>query len=134
MRSTERMPKQSAGGFSAILGGFVRASSALAAFVAFAVVIPFTLWFAWTRRSGGSLAIIETLFCAAFGWMMIAILGWFRRFRGLGQSSSKLLLGPRPDDADELLAWKWGRHFRYSLLAVLISMGAFALVLWLKGE
>ena len=115
---------------------FIRISFAVGAFLGFAVVIPLTLWFAWTHHSTLAEAIIKTLFCISFGWTMVSTLGWFRSFRALGNGSSSaaLLLGPRPEDTDELRAWKWGRQFRYALLALLLSMIAFAVVLQLNGE
>ena len=114
----------------------VRISAGLAAFLGFLVVIPLTLWFAWTHHSTLAEAIIKTLFCISFGWMTVSTLGWFRTFRALGSgtSSAALLLGPRPEDPDELRAWKWGRQFRYSLFALLLSMIAFAVILKLNGE
>jgi len=87
----------------------VRISTGLATLLGFVVVIPLTLWFAWTRHSTLPEAIIKTLFCISFGWIMVTTLGWFRSFRALGNgpSSATLLLGPRPEDRDELRAWKW---------------------------
>jgi len=118
------------------IDSFIRISSALGTFLGFVVVIPLTLWFAWTHHSTLAEAIIKTLFCISFGWMMVSTLGWFRSFRALGNgpSSAALLLGPRPEDPDELRAWKWGRQFRYALFAVLLSMIAFAVILQLNGE
>ena len=66
----------------------VRISAGLATFLGFLVVIPLTLWFAWTHHSTLAEAIIKTLFCISFGWMMVAILGWFRSFRALGNGAS----------------------------------------------
>jgi hypothetical protein len=113
-----------------------RISSALGTFLGFVVVIPLTLWFAWTHHSTLAEAIIKTLFCISFGWMMVSTLGWFRSFQALGKgaSSSALLLGPRPGDAEELRVWKWGRRFRYAVLAVILSMVAFGIILWLNRE
>ena len=96
--------------FTTAIDRFIRISSAVAAFLGFVVVIPLTLWFAWTHHSTLPEAIINTLFCISFGWIMVSTLGWFRTFRALGNgpSSAALLLGPRPEDPDELRAWKWG--------------------------
>lgn len=117
------------------IGLLVKTSSGLAIMIAFLVVIPLTLWFAWARKSTTIQSVIETLFCLSFAWGNVATWQWFRNFRKLGQSSStRLLLGPRPEDPDELRAWKWGRHCRYAFLAMILSMGAFAMVLWLRGE
>jgi hypothetical protein len=122
--------------FTRAIDGLVRISAGLAAFLGFLVVIPLTLWFAWTHHSSLAKAMINTLFCLSFGWIMVSTLGWFRSFRALGNgfSSAALLLGPRPEDGEELRAWKWGRQFRYSLFAVLLSMIAFGVILWLNGE
>jgi len=122
--------------FAAAIERFIRISSAVGGFLGFVVVIPLTLWFAWTHHSTLAEAVIKTLFCISFAWMMVSTLGWFRSFRalGTGSSSASLLLGPRPEDPDELRAWKWGRQFRYALCALLLSMIAFAVVLQLNGE
>ena len=122
--------------FALAIERFIRISSALSVFFGFIVVIPLTLWFAWAHHSTVAEAMIKTLFCISFGWMMVSTLGWFRSFRALGSgsSSASLLLGPRPEDPDELRAWKWGRQFRYAVFALLLSMIAFAVILRLNGE
>jgi hypothetical protein len=129
------MEKQSDRTFFSAVGLFVRASTGLEILLAFLVVIPLTVWFAWSRKSTTIQSVIETLFCLSFAWGNVATWQWFRNFRKLGQSSStRLLLGPRPEDPDELRAWKWGRHCRYAFLAMILSMGGFAMVLWMRGE
>jgi hypothetical protein len=121
--------------FSDVMGALVRGSSGLAALMAFLVVVPFTLWFAWARHSTLAEPIVLTLFCLSFAWLNMSILKWQRTFRSLGQSSSaRLLLGPRPEDQDELLVWQWGRQFRYAFLAVVVCMIAFGFIKWLNGE
>ena len=130
-----RMNKYSGSGFHGVIGAFVSASSALAILLAFLVVIPLTLWFAWARHSTVDEPLILTLFCLSFGWLNLSSLKWYRSFRRLGESSSsRSLLGPRPEDPDELLTWQWGRQFRYSLLAVLLCMLAFGITKWLHGD
>src|SRR5437667_5733793 len=86
--------------FRTAIDRFIRISFTVGAFLGFAVVIPLTFWFAWTHHSTLAEAIIKTLFCISFGWMMVSTLGWFRSFRALGNgpSSAAILLGPRPED------------------------------------
>ena len=83
--------------FRTAIDRFIRISFAVGAFLGFAVVIPLTLWFAWTHHSTLAEAIIKMLFCISFGWTMVSTLGWFCSFRALGNgpSSATLLLGPR---------------------------------------
>lgn len=99
------------------------------------VVVPLTLWFGWTRNGRGFEALAQTAFCASMVWFLIATMQWSRSFRKLtGVSSAKLLFGPRPDESDELKAWRCGRRCLFAFLAMIGSMAAFALVLWLRGE
>jgi hypothetical protein len=129
------MNKQPDRKFQHATGSFVRASTGLSVLLAFLLVIPFTLWFTWARHSTMSEPVVLTFFCLSFAWLNFSILKWQRNFRKLGQSSSsRLLLGPRPDDPDEQLAWRWGRQFLYSFLAVLVCMLAFAITKWLEGD
>ena len=129
------MDTRSNGTFLRIVGLYVRASTALSILLAFTLVIPLTIWFAWTRHSTISEPVVLTLFCLSFAWLGVSILQWQRSFRKLGQASStRLLLGPRPEDPDELRVWQWGRHYRYSFLAVVLCMLAFGITLWLHGE
>jgi hypothetical protein len=114
---------------------YIEACTKAAVVLAFVVVIPLTLWFAWARHSVIVQSVVQTVFCLSFAWMGVAILRWFRDFRRLHQSSStRLLLGPQPDDPDELRAWKSGRQFRYAALTVVLSMIAVGITLWLNGE
>jgi hypothetical protein len=123
-------------GVPAFINRFLSISSAFAAILGFLVVIPLTLWFAWTRRSRSAEAMPVTLLSISSAWMLVSVLGWSRSFRALGNgpSSAALLLGPRPEARDQLRAWKWGRHIRYALLAVLLSMIGIGTTLWLNGN
>jgi hypothetical protein len=97
--------------FLSAVGLYIRASTGLEILLAFLVVVPLTLWFAWAQESTTMQSVIETLFCLSFAWGSVATLQWFRNFQRLGESSStRLLLGPRPEDPDELHAWRWGRQ------------------------
>jgi RHS repeat-associated protein len=63
-----------------------------------------------------------------------ATLMWSRSFGKLtGASSARLLLGPFPEELSEQSAWRWGRQCRYAFFAMILSMGIFALALWLHG-
>jgi hypothetical protein len=137
MKERQALDKQVDRKFSGGIRTFVRAGTALGIFVGFVVVIPLTLWFAWTHRSSTVEPAVLTLFCVAFAWLNVSILRWQRTFRKLSWSSSGRVsfgLGPRPDDPDELEIWQRGTHFRYSFAAVLLCMVAFGIVKWLSGE
>jgi len=130
------MSKQAYQKFSGSLGIFVRAGTALEILVAFLVVIPLTLWFAWAPHSTMAEPVILTLFCLSFAWGNVSVLRWQRSIRRLGWSSPGKLafgLGPRPEDPDELDIWQRGTHFRYSFIAVLLCMLAFGITKWLNG-
>lgn len=131
------MDKQAGRKFSGAVGIFVRAGTALEFLVAFLIVVPLTLWFAWARHSTIAEPVVLTLFCLSFVWLNISILRWQRCLRRLGWSSpSKLAfgMGPRPVDSDELNLWRRGTHFSYSLAAVLLCMSAFAILKWLNRD
>jgi hypothetical protein len=123
--------------FSKAIGIFVRAGTALEFLLAFLVVIPLTLWFAWERHSTTAEPVVLMLFCLSFAWGNVAVLKWQSSFRKLGWSSTNKLafgLGPRPEDPDELHLWQWGRHFRHSFAAILLCMLASAIIKWLQGD
>ena len=105
--------------------------------MAIAVVVPLTLWVAWRGHSTVSESIVLTLFCLSIAWASLSILRWQRCLRRMGwQSPNKLSfgLGASPEDADEAELWKRGVHVRYSFLAVIACMAAFALVMYLSGD
>lgn len=91
--------------FSGAAAIFVRAGTALEFLMAFLIVVPLTLWFAWARHSTVAEPMVLTLFCLSFVWLNISILRWQRCLRRLGSSSPGKLafgLGPRPEGPDEL--------------------------------
>jgi hypothetical protein len=107
------------------------------AFVAIIVIVPGTLWFSWKYYSNPARLIAELLFCGSFAWVNISLLRWQWCLRNLGVTTqSKLIygLGPRPEDPDEFILWNRGIQVRYSFVALLLTMAAFGLVLWLNGE
>lgn len=123
--------------FASAIGTFVRTSTALEILMAFLVVIPLTLWLAWARHSKTAESIVLTLFCLSFAWLNLSTLRLHRSPRKLGSSSPGGLafgLGPRPEDPDEMRLWQCGIQFRYSFLAVALSMLAFGITKWLNGE
>ncbi len=98
------------------------------------VVVPLTLWFAWSRHFEMLQAISETALCASMIWFLVSTLMWSRAFGKLiGTSSAKLLLGPCPEELSERTAWRWGRQCRYGFFAMVFSISMFALALWLQG-
>ena len=131
------MANQAHGKFSLGVQAFVRAGTAFEFLVAFLVVIPLTLWLAWARHSTLAEPVVLTLFCLSFAWLNVSIVRWQRSLRKLGWTSPGKVsfgLGPRPEDSNELDIWERGKHFRYSFVAVLLSMLAFAIIKWLNGE
>ena len=123
--------------FPGAIGTIVRAGTALEFLIAFLVVIPLSLWFAWAGHSTVAEPVVLTLFCASFAWLNVSILRWQRSLRKLGwRSAGKLAFGfgPRPEDPDELHLWQLGIHFRYSFAAVALCMVAIPITAWLSGK
>jgi hypothetical protein len=86
---------------SGATGTFVRTGTTLAVLVAFLIVMPLTLWFAWARHSTMAEPVILTLFCLSFAWLNVSILRWQRSLRKLGWSSPGKVsfgLGARSED------------------------------------
>jgi len=119
------------------IGILVRAGTALEIMIAFLIVLPLTLWFAWARHSTAAEPVVLTLFCLSFAWGNISLLRWRRNMRKLGWSSPRTLsfgMSPRPEDPSELDTWQRGRHLCLSFVAVLICMFAFGVIKWLNGD
>ena len=131
------MDKQADRMFSGAVGILVRAGTALEFLIAFLVVVPLTLWFAWRRHSTLAEPVILTLFCLSFVWLNVSILRWQRGLRRLGWNFPGRVsfgLGPRPEDPNELDIWQRGIHFSHSLVAALLCMLAFGFMKWLNGD
>ena len=64
----------------------------------------------------------------------VAVLSQLAATRFDPEGRMRLFSGPRPDNPDEHRAWKWGWHFMYAVLAVLLSMIAFPVTAWLTGK
>jgi hypothetical protein len=131
------MEKQFAGKFQYGLGFVVKATTGLTILSGFLVVIPLTLWFAWARQSAIANSIAVSLFCLSFAWVLVSLLQLNRGLRRLGlgpEGRTRLFSGPRPDDPDELRAWRWGWQFMYAVLAVLLCMVAIPVTSWLSGK
>jgi hypothetical protein len=130
--------KQSAGKFHYILEIFGRAATGLTILLGFLVVIPLTLWFAWVGRSGIAYSIAQSVFCLSFAWGLISLFQLRRSLRKLGlgpEGRTRLFsMKSRPDDPDELRAWRCGWQFMYAVLAVLLSMAAIPVASWLTGR
>ena len=97
-------------------------------------VVLLALWFGWSQRSSFGDALALTLFYVSFGWANISLFRWIRGIRGWEGSASRLLFGPRPEDSDELLVWKRGRHLRLSFLAMILTMSLFVTVKLIQGN
>jgi hypothetical protein len=126
--------KDALGDFQAIIEKLVSLFSAPGALTAILVVLPVSLWFAWARHSAVAYALVQTLFCAVFGWGVVSA---FKLQRGLLKLSPsdrpRVLSGPRPDDAVELY-WKWASQFMYAVVAVALSMLAIPLTAAFTGR
>jgi hypothetical protein len=124
------------GEFKTVIGTLLEGWYALAFLMAL-LVISLTLWFAWAHRSTFIESVIQTLFCLSFAWGWVAMLQCYRILRQLGldaEGRMRLFSGARPDDQDELRAWKWGWHFMFAVLAVLFSMIAFVVTASFAGK
>jgi hypothetical protein len=129
--------KQSVGKFQYSLGIIVKSTTALTILLGFGLVIPLTLWFAWIHRSTIADFIPVSLFCASFAWLLVSLFQLNTTLRKLGldpEGRTRLFSGPRPDDPDELRAWRCGWQFLYAVLAVLVCMLAVPVAAWLTGR
>lgn len=116
------------------LGGAIARGGLVGTLILALIVISLIILYAWSRHLIVPVALSETLFCACMVWFLISTLMWSRRFGKLtGASSARLLLGPFPEELTERSAWRWGRQCRYAFFAMILSMGVFALALWLQG-
>jgi hypothetical protein len=116
------------------LGSVGRGMTRLTVALGFLLVIPLTLWFAWIGHSSIAYSIAQSLFCICFGWLLISLVQLQRNLRKLGlgpEGRTQLFSKQRPDDPDELSAWKWGWQFMYAILAVLLCLIAIPLISWL---
>jgi hypothetical protein len=115
----------------------IRGWSVVFALAAFVIVIPLSLWFTWRRDSTFANQIAVMLFCVAFAWGVLSTVHMLRGLRKLGLSPAnrmRVLSGPRPDDPDELYAWKWAWQFLYAIIAVMLCMIAIPIASWLTGQ
>ena len=122
--------------FQWFTAGLVKVTSGLAILLGFIVVIPLTLWFAWTHQATVANSILVTLFCLAFGWGLVSQVLLYQRLQKLGldgEGRLRLFSGPRPENPDELRAWLTGWHFMFAALAALLCMIAIPVASWLNG-
>jgi len=115
------------------LSGIVSKGGLLLTIALGVLVVPLTLWFVWAKEGVGIDAIFQTVLCVSFVWFLISTMRWGRAVQKLnGASSTKLLLGPRPEKPEYLIAWRLGRSCRYALLAMFASIVASGFVIWLR--
>jgi hypothetical protein len=123
-----------------VVGGFTRIWTYLVALIGFLVVIPLSLWSAWSHRLTpveALYSIIDTMICACWGLALVSTLQVHRAIRRLGISGEEaktLFSGTRPTDPDELIVWKWGWRFMYAIIAGLLCMMALPATAWLTGK
>lgn len=123
--------------FEGVWASLFKATTGLTILLAFLVVIPFTLRFAWAHHTTLVNPILVTLFCLSFAWVFVSMVLCYRRLRKLGldgEGRMHLFSGPRPSDPDELRAWLLGWHFICAVLAVLLCMIAIPAASWLAGK
>jgi hypothetical protein len=89
-----------------------------------------TVWQAWVLPDWDAEHVLILVGTIPSAWAVISTWGWFLSYGKVSTASStRLLLGPRPQDPLELRAWRWGRQFRYAFIIVLIIMAASAYVM-----
>lgn len=132
-RAHKRGRPKAGWGFGVDKGGSVAAMTKVwMVFLAVASIIGvyifgFILWVTWTKQHGLFDQVATTLLVLSSAWAWTSTWGWTLTFRKVkGTSSTRLLLGPRPDHPVEQAAWKWGRQFRYAILAVLLCLAILA--------
>ena len=99
------MPTQEKGAFANTITTVVRAGTALEILIAFVIVIPFTLWLAWSHHVRTAESAVLTLFCLSFAWLNVSIMGCHRSRRKLGSGLPGRVafgFGVRPEDPDEM--------------------------------
>jgi hypothetical protein len=131
------MDKQLDGKIQGIVEIFVKSLTYLTALMAFLIVIPLTLWSVWGHHSTVADSAVQTLLCLSFAWAIVSMVQAQRSLRRLGLSSSdrmRLFSGPRPDDPDELRAWKWAWQFMYAVIVGIVFMIAIPITSWLIGK
>jgi hypothetical protein len=129
--------KQSGEQFQRIAEAFVRGMSKSMMLVACVFVLPLTLWFNRVRASTVANQTAVTIYCVAFAWGYVSLLRMLRGLRKLDLSPAyrmRVFSGPRPDDPDELYAWKWAWQFLYAIIAIGLSMIAIPIASWLSGQ
>jgi len=106
-----------------------KTSYGLAVLLAFVVVLGSVVWFARVHHQAIPDAAVLTLICFSFGWAFLAMLKVHRGCRRLGWDRShyaQLLSGPRPNDPDLIVIWRWTLHLCFAILAVVFCVLAFA--------
>jgi hypothetical protein len=129
--------KQAVGKLQHSLGIIVKGTTGLTILLGLGLVIPLTLWFTWVRRSAIANSIAVSLFCLSFAWLLMSLFQLNRTLGKLGlgpEGRTRLFSGPRPDDPDELRAWRCGWQFLYAVLAVLLCMIAIPVASWLAAR
>src|SRR5438445_7046411 len=97
--------------FEGVWASLFKATTGFAILLAFLVVIPFTLWFAWAQHTTLVNPILVTLFCLSFAWVFVSMVLCYRRLRKLGfdgEGRMRLFAGPRPSVLVEVGVWCLG--------------------------
>lgn len=105
-----------------------KVSSGFAVLLGFIAVLLPVVWLSPAHHATIPDAVGLTLICFSFAWAYLAMWKVHRGCRKLGWDRSHyaiLLSGPRPDDPDVLLIWRWTLQLAYAIVAVLLSVLAF---------
>lgn len=107
---------------------------AVALFALF-IIIPLNIWLVATHPPTLLDAALELVITASFGWGILSAAQLLRGLRKLDASDRvRVFSGPRPADADELFAWKWGWQFMYAVITLFFSILAIPAISWITGK
>lgn len=95
--------------------------------ILFLAAFPVTFWLLRDQESSLVRRIFFTLSVLSILWAALSILQVMIRFRKMGfrrSNLTKLLMGPRPSDMNELLIWQWALQSCYAALVLVLCLVA----------
>ena len=131
------MDKRLEGKFQSVLAFIVRGGIWVFAVWALVVVVPLTLWAGLAGHPGIADLIFQIFFLLTFSWGVVALLQLQRNLRKLGldqEGATRVFSSQRPNDPDELRAWRWGWQFMFAILMILLCLVAVTVTAWLSGK
>jgi hypothetical protein len=93
--------------------------------------LPITFWAVRESHSSAIPPMIVAIFVVSAIWAAVAMIQVTRRARNLGWQRShltRLMLGSRPGDPEELLIWQWVLQTYYASLALALCVLALYLM------